>query len=798
MGYIIAFLVVAGTVTIIATIAMLVWQARNPDKTDVEMYAALRSTTKQTLEQAKSVAEAAAQEALQVARSALEKGTQPSDTFGSSTIEPGVPTPVRSLRWLGPAGGIWVQDVHIDSPMAYFINTAAGARSDEPAAVDIALRVDKRAYIPTSRELPYWPRYDQITPGQRGIYLEWLAEGRTRLPPELGYTFLFIYGLERRALVDERDIDLVFDEIVRIREMYAASGQSVSRSLDSYTSSFLWFLVAALPQRIDLERVQRLASGCSLLTEDNLMAVLSWFAICQQPLADWAAFLVAGSLPLSQRSIVASRVNEEFRLLYTRRYTQQFGKGFQLQASKRKKVYSYRPSSAALPAIQVSAAQPLGVPRELQPLSDIWNDCIRDLRKLSLLAAKQTTEELTPTVWEAMPAELRKGIDHPHTDGLYRLVNQNTDGTRDAVITATQAAGVLGLPSPEKLTLGQSRKICETAEYTGYCFEPDARVTGKAYRLDEPLAVFIRTTDLQPEPARYNAAVCMFKIGMMIAVADGHASEDEISVLLHRVETVFHLNENEMRRLEALRWLLTSKGVETGSIRKIARTLTHEQRQAVGKLCLVVVAADGVVTPEEQKAVRSVYADLGFSRYEVDQALQSIGVGEPQEPVTVQQAQEATESGERIPSPPSEKIKVPPRTGLQLNREAIAAIMKDTQEVAVMLAEAMNVETREESDGTSLSVTTEQVVVVEQTATAVLEPPAGLQAELPTRYAAFYQELIGRDCWDRKEADVLARQHRIMLAGAIDALNEWAAERYGGQLFYEDGDNIVIEKSLLS
>ncbi len=36
-----------------------------------------------------------------------------------------------------------------------------------------------------------------------------------------------------------------------------------------------------------------------------------------------------------------------------------------------------------------------------------------------------------------------------------------------------------------------------------------------------------------------------------------------------------------------------------------------------------------------------------------------------------------------------------------------------------------------------------------------------------------------------------------MLDGAVEAINEWSLEELGGQLFYDEGDCIVIEKELL-
>ena len=382
------------------------------------------------------------------------------------------------LSFIGSGRAIRVADLVLREPLIY-VTSSAAASEEEPAAVDVGLPVARQRYEPAQRELPYWPRYGPLTPGQRRIYLEWIAGGRRTIPPELGYTFLFIYGLERRTLVDQADQKVVFDEVVRLRALYEASGTPASRSFDSYTASFLWHLVVRFPQIIQLKRVQPLMRSTRGWTEENLAAALSWFAANSMPLPDWAAYVVARELPRSQRSVVITRVGEELEKLFRKRYVERFRHGLQLRVSKRDFRFSYRPASAALSSMQVSAPNPIGIASQFEPLSDLWNECIQELRKLSSVVARENQETVTVAAWEAMPDELRAGIDHPLTDAFCALVNGRADDTGRAVVEAGKAAAALGLRGLTKLTPAQGRKVCETAGQIGYCLEPDARLTGK-------------------------------------------------------------------------------------------------------------------------------------------------------------------------------------------------------------------------------------------------------------------------------------------------------------------------------
>lgn len=65
------------------------------------------------------------------------------------------------------------------------------------------------------------------------------------------------------------------------------------------------------------------------------------------------------------------------------------------------------------------------------------------------------------------------------------------------------------------------------------------------------------------------------------------------------------------------------------------------------------------------------------------------------------------------------------------------------------------------------------------------------------RYDAFYLALLGRDAWAADEAQALARTHGHMLAGAVEAINDWAFETLGDALVVDEGERIVIEHDLL-
>ena len=85
------------------------------------------------------------------------------------------------------------------------------SKSDMPFAID-AKSTPTFGYTP-SEGLSYWPNYNQINKTQQGFYIKWLSEGKPFIE-ELGYAYIYYYGLEYRALVEKQDLKDVLFEVI--------------------------------------------------------------------------------------------------------------------------------------------------------------------------------------------------------------------------------------------------------------------------------------------------------------------------------------------------------------------------------------------------------------------------------------------------------------------------------------------------------------------------------------------------------------------------------------------------------
>jgi hypothetical protein len=66
---------------------------------------------------------------------------------------------------------------------------------------------------------------------------------------------------------------------------------------------------------------------------------------------------------------------------------------------------------------------------------------------------------------------------------------------------------------------------------------------------------------------------------------------------------------------------------------------------------------------------------------------------------------------------------------------------------------------------------------------------------LEQRQCAFLGELLTRREWPRQDVDTLARSFSLMTDGAIEAINEWAFERYGDAII-EDSEPMIVNRTL--
>lgn len=719
---------------------------------------------------------------------------------GASNAEP--PAPVRRqarpttsqrkqefpITWFGPDAELEVSGFRLKSPCVYAScgRDAGQLWATDPSEILVHAPVRRGQIV----EMGYWPWYSRIDPANRHEYLSWLASGRASLPAIEGHLFLYFYGIERRLLVDQADRAWGLQEVVRLRRLdQPRAGTPAGRSFRQYSTGLLWFELARTPNQFDQRAFDLVVGLTERWTPELLAAPVAWLASRERPLPPALARELAAVDPTSQRSVVIKRVREEFDRLFESRYREQFGDGIALRTSKRAALHTYKPASGGLAEVRCEVVNPLGLASQFKPLPGIWNSCITDLRRLSRVSVAKPDGALTVDAWEAMPPELRADVDHPLADAVAAIVGAAADDDACAVLPAGRLAELIGIERRPSMTLSQSQRLAATIGHTGYCLVPDAMISPTRYGWEEPVAVLAGAGEDDVDPRRYNAAACVLRLGLHVALADGDANELELRVLSDHVDAVFGLSTAEQRRLAALRRLLIKTGADIRALAKVAEAMPADARAKVGRL-LVAIAAGKGIDREERAALRRAFRALDLPPELLEQTIAQVAPDASDAEVQVRPASAGSGGEEAIPAPA--------QPGFRLDRAAISTIMAETREVSVLLATAMGVGADHPEEADAESTPVEAATESSTVATAVSTPPRANVQGPEGRYRTLFAVLVERERWTRAEADALARSQGLMLDAGVEAINDWAYEALGAPLVEERGGELVLDRSLLS
>lgn len=286
---------------------------------------------------------------------------------------------------------------------------AVDRSATEPALINLTLSVRASKPDHAGSTLGYWPSYDSITPAARAAYLSWLAGGRSAPDTQIGYVFLFFYGLERRALIDiaadpslRWELPLLKAEVQRLDALYGASS-----SFGSYASRFLAVLDlqnsnAERPEPPPLIKEHRYEVPMSLTVE------IGSFAVDGQPVPpDWALAWAWYHSEIYLRT-PATRCPEEFAALFKARYTKTHKDGITVRPTKQLIELDYYAASAGIQNVSLSANVPdvimAAVPK--RQLTKIVDSVTEDLDPYSRFVGRNPDDRHSLSAAALLPEDL--------------------------------------------------------------------------------------------------------------------------------------------------------------------------------------------------------------------------------------------------------------------------------------------------------------------------------------------------------------------------------------------------------
>jgi tellurite resistance protein len=676
-------------------------------------------------------------------------------------------------RWVPPGESVKVHGFDIRDGMVY---VGAGGSAPDASQIDPALpiRIVKGKGYET-RQTYYWPAYHDITPEARGAYLAWLAAGKGAPDADIGYVFLYFYGLERRVLLDPRseatraESHLIEAELRRLLQIYGNNG-----SFRGYATSLLQFTEArALVEAPRPESPPECERSWHI--PFDLRVGLSQCVAEEAPIPGIWAYAWWRAHPEASIRTPAERCPEEFRRLFVERYHQAHGAGLVIKPNKTRLTAVHRPASPSFNGRVFEAKFDLPdvtvISGPMKKFAAIAETCYQTLDRYSRYLGRNPDNagtidallELPTSLW---PEDLRESLLKIH--GM-------VSGSGHTLAVRFEKLRTL-LPAWQKVTKTSYTAFARSLGNLGLGIEPDPRVAGGCPSDSDTVVLYVdrvETLSMEPSPA-YQVAALSLQLAVAVSLADGGIDSGEREVLMRQLESWLHLDPGDRSRLQAhLRWL-SLQPPSTNGLKKRIEILPPSARDSLGDFLVRVAHADGSIAPAEVKLLEKLFKMLELEPASLYSKLHLA----PTEPVTVRPPAEVTH-GFSIPQRPPEM----PVAGLDLDFAKVSTLEADSHRVSDILHAIFQ-------DGTQeLSAEPDDSVGAECMADTGLW---GLSQE----YSELLRLLVTRPEWSRAELEELAADRSLMLDGALEHINEAAFDRFD-QPFTEGDDPLEINQQLI-
>jgi len=660
-------------------------------------------------------------------------------------------TETQNANWYGKGSVIDIQGYKITNPLVYVTNS-----KQESSACHIIPKKLKASSVENYDHIGYWPSYSKLNASQRGIFLRWLSEEKNNTEINIGYVFIYFYGLEYRVLKEHKDLELIGYEIIKLWKRYASD-----RSFQQYSERLLAYIISNLK---DKEKAVNLFK--------EIEYSLSKYSIIYQ-----------SGIHLKINNPISISVNELISLIPTfesvsgscipRKVGKYFNQYFKIIAKEeieeaitctKLKEYaeSYWSASNFITGDHYYKGIRIIIDRKIQSkLAKKWNKAIEDFRPYSRKLNKYSFKE----IFGLLPEEFKRVIDHPLKNKLKEIATNLTD----KVVTISEIANSLGMDVSEKLTSKECKEIINTLLHENIIIEPNAIYFKKNYKKNDLVCLSQIQGASMLDTHNYKVAALMADLGVDLAYSDNDYSEAEAGQIYLTVKSNFLSTALEYEHLRLRVELYKTQRPNVSNIlKKISKHLKINSLERLINYLVGVALSDGTFTKEEDRKIRSILSKLGIRESYITDIYERFGIHETFENIELKSHQNNLQKGSPIPK----------KQEITLDQKKIDQIKSDTEEVKLVLSKII----REEEQKSYIPIAPEENKSI---------------TTLNKNQFLFLRHIVQQDNWDKRVLRNKAREHGFMVNAIISTINEWTEENYGDYLIFENGNNFEINHLVL-
>jgi len=692
------------------------------------------------------------------------------------------------MSWVGSGQFISVQGFTIQNPLTYWSNN----NYPEASCITAGLKAEKNAQnvLPP---LPYWPQYSALTPAQRGKYLSWMSRGRNDDLDEIGYAFIFFYGLERRAIIDNADHEILISEVRRLLSRYPISG-----SFNSYLNHFIAYVVGSRLADIKNIDIRKFFPEFDNLDEYSTKIVMSWHWSNTLPIPWDLCYSLSKTSIGFQRTNIPRKAPELLKQLFRKKFLDQFPEGIPFSSEYDQFQLNYRPASPSLLQYisysgKTGLIEPLIVPipslnsPHYNTLKKIWDNCIEEL-KPAINRLNKSEGKITKDVYSVLPDALKSEIPHPELELWRNFISAKPQSDGVIVLPISDMAQLFGIDKRDALTASQSKTVTLTVRDFGWFLVPDQTISGTSYKWNDTVAILPKDNKEKGLSGNFQSAALIFELAYGTAASDENVSDRENEYLHHYIAEKFTLDDFEIKSLKGLQKVLELQPPSLSKIgKRLSKYLNPEQKLALANFLGEIVLLDNKFVKGEQRALKTIFKSLEMETAVSDEVIKKLLIGHiPDEPVVVQK-QGVTQTGEVIP-----QQEVVPE--FSINKEILKRTKEETEEVQKMLAAVFEQEEEEIVIHLEPEVKTPKPPVTAETRSIEFDlpfPPETLPS-LDSKYLLMLHDIMKSNEVSQDDFTILAKKYNLMPRAAFDDINTWADEELGDFLLEENESRIVI------